>query len=83
MQLFFAPPDRGWLLVRPTTHAVLFWSDDGSWSDTPAGARLFSDRLVAERAARRLGDDVCAMHGRMLDWLKAPIVRITERLVTA
>lgn len=83
MHLFFAPPDRGWLLVRPTTHAVLFFGDDGSWSDTPAGARLFENRLVAERAARREGDDVSAMPGRMLDWIKPPIVRLTERLVTA
>ena len=82
MHRFFAPPRRGWLLVRPTSHAVLFLDDDGAWTDTPAGARLFDHRMVAERAARRF-EGAFAMPGSMTDWLKPPILTVVRRLVTA
>jgi hypothetical protein len=82
VQLFFAPPSRGWLLVRPSTHAVLFLTRDESWTDTSVGAHFFEQQNVVERVARR-HEGSFAMPAKMLDWVKPPIVTVSHRLVTA
>lgn len=74
MHLFFAPPTRGWLLVRPATHAALFLGLDGGWVDTAGEARLFENRIQANRVAATI-PDASVVHLSLVEWFKAPLIR--------
>jgi hypothetical protein len=71
-------PTRGWLLARAETHAVLYLTTRGTWSDEPGDARLFDSRAVAAQAARR-HQDASVLEQSMLDWLLPPRIRVSRR----
>ncbi len=81
MNLFFAPPSRGWLLVRPASHAALFLSCEGQWTDTAGEARIFDSKITATHAGRtRPGSSVISTE--LAQWLRPPLMRVESTMVT-
>lgn len=74
------PPDRGWVIARDATHAVLFLTPDGRWSDDHADAKVLCSMLQAQHHQRRhSGSSILSL--TMLSHMMPPTIRVVRRPV--
>lgn len=76
----FRPPERGWVVARPETHAVLFLTERGTWSDDHADAKVLCSLLQAQHHQRR-HMDAGILPLDMLSHLMPPTIRVVRRPV--
>lgn len=68
-------PRDALVLAKMESHAVLYWSRDMAWSDSLTNARIWTQRLPAERTRQRLRGDAVLPIELAKQWVKPPILR--------
>ncbi|MGB1585621.1 MAG: hypothetical protein ACPHID_01065 [Thermoplasmatota archaeon] len=77
--------DHGFVLARPESHALLFWTEDRTWSDRVVEARVFDQMGIASNYAHRVGGSSILDVQTAKDWVRGPRIMTSRprRLVRA
>jgi hypothetical protein len=69
---------HGWAIARPKSHAMIFWTDAGTWSDEPLLARRYDQLGVAARHAHRIGGTSILDMLTVQHWVASPRMKMSR-----